>query len=281
MNFNSKFREYFKITRPVNVLITFITIIVAAIICNDGNYSILKIILASVSASLTAGAGNTINDIYDIKIDSINRPDRPLPSGKLKTGEAYSFYFFLVIISIILSALINNLALIIELFTTAALYLYSYKLKNKPLVGNLTVSFLTGLAFIYGGVAVNNFYYALLPAFFAFAINLIRELIKDMEDIKGDSEKSANTFPVKYGFAKTKKIIIAFTLILIAATVYPFIFQFYKIEYFIIVMAVVNPILIFILSSLIKDDSFGNLNKLSFFLKLNMIFGLIAIYFGK
>ena len=281
MNFKPEITAYIKITRPVNVLITFITIIVASVICTDGSYPVAKIIFAAVSASFTAGAGNIINDIFDIEIDRINRPDRPLPSGKLKPDAAYFFYSLLVVCSVILSALINSSALIIELFTTAALFSYSYKLKKIPLAGNITISFLTGLVFIYGGVAVNNTSYALLPAFFAFAINLIRELIKDMEDIKGDYPKGANTFPVKYGFTKTKKIIIVSTLILIAATVYPFIFRFYKIEYFIIVMVVVNPILIYIISSLLKDDSSKNLNKLSFFLKLNMVFGLIAIYFGK
>jgi len=164
----------------------------------------------------------------------------------------------------------SSSVLFINSLSFSALFSYSYKLKKIPLAGNITISFLTGLVFIYGGVAVNNTSYALLPAFFAFAINLIRELIKDMEDIKGDYPKGANTFPVKYGFTKTKKIIIISTLILIAATVYPFIFRFYKIEYFIIVMVVVNPILIYIISSLLKDDSSKNLNKLSFFLNSSL-----------
>ncbi len=281
MQLTSRIPSFIKITRPVNVLITFITIIVAAVICSEGNYPVSKIFFAAVSAGMTAAAGNVINDIFDLEIDKINRPKRPLPLGNIKISEAVGLYIGLVIFSIFISSLINLPALIIEIVTTVLLFLYSILLKKKPLAGNLLISFLTGLAFIYGGVAVGNVTWAVIPAVFALLINLLRELVKDMEDLEGDSAKGAITFPGKYGNLLTKKIIFILAFILMLATLYPFVFRLYRIEYFIIVMAVVNPVLVYFLKSLFSDDSRKNLNKLSFVLKLNMIFGLIAIYLGK
>jgi 4-hydroxybenzoate polyprenyltransferase len=132
-----------------------------------------------------------------------------------------------------------------------------------------------------GGVTVGHFQYAVIPAIFAFLINLLRELVKDMEDLKGDSQKGVLTFPYKYGPLLTKRLIFIFTFILILATFYPFLFNIYGIKYFIVVMVIVNPLLIYFIKKLFENDSLKNLNKLSFLLKLNMVVGLIAIYLGN
>jgi geranylgeranylglycerol-phosphate geranylgeranyltransferase len=102
-----------------------------------------------------------------------------------------------------------------------------------------------------------------------------------MEDKEGDIKVGIISFPVKYGFSSAKNLILSAVIILIAFTFYPFLTQHYKIEYFVVVMIIVNPVLVYFLKSLFKDDLHKNLNKLSFILKLEMVFGLIAIYLGK
>jgi geranylgeranylglycerol-phosphate geranylgeranyltransferase len=281
MNILSRICAFIKITRPINVLITFCVIIIASAICIRGEYVISKILFAAIVGGATAGAGNIINDIFDLEIDKINKPARPLASGRLKLNEALGLYIALVIFSVALSALINWPAFIIEVFTSIALFFYSLSLKKVALVGNLLVSFLTGLAFIFGGVAVGHFQHAIIPAIFAFLINLLRELLKDMEDLKGDSQIGVLTFPCKYGLLSTKKLIFILTFVLIMATFYPFLFNIYGIKYFIVVMAFVNTSLIYFIKKLFDDDWLKNLSKLSFLLKLDMIFGLIAIYLGS
>ena len=281
MNLLSRITSFIKITRPINVLITFCVIVIAAIICIRGEYVISKILFAAIAGASTAGAGNIINDIFDLEIDKINKPGRPLAAGRLKLNEALGLYLALVIFSVALSAFINWPAFLIEVFTSIALFLYSFILKKVVLIGNLLISFLAGLAFIFGGVTVGHFQYAVIPAIFAFLINLLRELVKDMEDLKGDSQKGVLTFPYKYGPLLTKRLIFIFTFILILATFYPFLFNIYGIKYFIVVMVIVNPLLIYFIKKLFENDSLKNLNKLSFLLKLNMVVGLIAIYLGN
>ncbi|MEO8398190.1 MAG: geranylgeranylglycerol-phosphate geranylgeranyltransferase [Ignavibacteriaceae bacterium] len=273
--------SYFQLVRPLNILITFFVIIVAAIISINGNYSEIKILLAGLAGALTAAAGNIINDYFDIEVDKINRPSRPLASNKISKKNALIFYVILIIISILISTQIIFLSFIIVFVTHILLFLYSYKFKNIVFIGNFIIAFLTGLAFIFGGAAVNNISNALIPAAFAFLINLIREIIKDVQDMEGDKQFKIITLPSKIGIKKTKFILLLISLILFLFTFYPFITQQYEIEYFIFVMAIVNPILVYVIKSFYYNDSSANLNKLSFILKLDMIFGLTAIFLGK
>ena len=275
-----KLAAVFIITRPLNFLITFISVIVAVIICLPQDYSELNILIAAIAAALTTASGNIINDIYDIETDKINRPQRPIPSEIISTKEAYILYTFLTIISILLSLWLNLSAISIVLFAHFLLYLYSKYLKQIPLVGNITVAFLTGLVFIFGGVVVGNPSAAILPAIFAFLINLIREIVKDMQDIEGDKKSGLLTFPIKFGVLKTKLIISFFTFILLIFTLYPFIAQLYRIEFFVIVMVSVNPVMIYVIIKIYEKDYLKNLKKISILLKLSMISGLIAIYLG-
>lgn len=271
---------YIQLTRPLNTLISFFSIIVAGLLAVTGTLPWRNILLASLSGALTCAAGNIINDIYDIKIDRINKPKRVLPAGRVTVKEAWILYFVLSVFSLLLSALINLYALLIVLFTLVMLFIYSARLKGLILVGNITVALLTGLAFIYGGVAVNNLRNAVIPAVFAFLINFIREILKDMEDVVGDFKNHIITFPQRYGNTLAIRIILLLTCILCLSTSIPFILRIYKIEYFISVMVIVNVIFIYFLKSLFADQSENNLKRLSLVLKINMILGLVSIYLG-
>lgn len=276
-----KLFAYLKLSRPVNFVITFFVILVACIISITSEYSVIKIILAGLSGALTASAGNIINDYSDIDIDKINRPDRVLPKGELTVNEALGLYISVTIVALFLSASISVIALIEVFFASVLLFLYSYRLKKIPLIGNFIIAFLTGFAFIYGGLVVNNVKAAIIPALFAFLINFIREVVKDIEDIEGDRQHGINTYPAVYGFKNSRLVIVCVTIVLICLTLIPFITKLYKIEYFLVVMVFVNPLLVYILKSLFKDGSVKNLNKLSNLLKLNMVIGLTAIFLGK
>jgi geranylgeranylglycerol-phosphate geranylgeranyltransferase len=276
-----KINAYINIVRPANFLITFFTVIVAAALSYQGEYSYLKVFLAAITASLTMSAGNIINDIYDLNGDKINHPGRPLPSGLISLKAAVVYYFILLAVSLILSLYISNLNFAINLLAVILLYLYSYKLKRIAFTGNVVVSILTGLTFIYGGLAVNNIYNSLIPALFAFLINLIREIVKDMEDVEGDIREGIISFPSKYGVRITKNTIIALSALLILFTIFPYINGNYGKYYIAVIIIIVIPVLVYFLISLIKDDSQSNMKKLSLILKLDMVFGLFALYIGK
>lgn len=276
-----KTKGFFKIIRPLNCLITFFTIIIGGLICSNDNDISASLILAGVVGFIITAVSNSINDFYDVEVDKINRPGRPLPSGILTQKNVLVFFIVLSIISLILCLLINIYAFGISLISMVLLFLYSYKLKRIPLIGNIIVSLLTSLAFIFGGIVVRNVTLAIIPAVFAFLINLIREVIKDMEDADGDMLLSVSTFPIRFGDRASKYLVTAVTVVLVLFTFIPFVFHIYSIEFVLIVMIIVNPILVYSVKSLFEDASKKNLGRLSSMLKLNMVIGLISIYTGK
>lgn len=280
MKQSNKILAYIKITRSINVLITFFVVVIAILISQKNQTEISLIIWASLAAALTAAAGNIINDIYDIETDKISHPNRVLVLGVLSKKEAWYEYIILNSVSAIIAAYLSTIIFIIVLTAIVILFVYALHLKKILLAGNIIVALLTGLAFIYGGFAVSNPAAAIVPAIFAFLINLIREIVKDIQDVKGDTKQNIQTFSVRFGLDAARKLIVFLTIILIAFTFYPFIIQLYKIEYFILIMLVVNPILVLSLKYLWanKENKFYTVNKL---LKFNMIIGLISIYVGR
>jgi 4-hydroxybenzoate polyprenyltransferase len=268
---------YIKIIRPLNVVITFLVVVVAILISEKENTGVIIILSASLAASLTAAAGNIINDIFDIETDKISHPDRVLVSGGLPKNEAWYAYLLLNLFAVIIASTLPSPILLLVIISVILLYVYSAYLKKMILIGNIIIAGLTGLAFIYGGVVTNNPSSAIIPALFAFLINHIREMVKDIQDVEGDVKSNIITFPIKYGFDKSKNLILIITILLIVSTFYPFIIKYYKIEYFILVMVIVNPCLVFCLK-LMQNKKITIVSQL---LKFNMIIGLVAIYLGR
>ncbi|WP_337865739.1 geranylgeranylglycerol-phosphate geranylgeranyltransferase [Ignavibacterium sp.] len=276
-----RFFSYIKIIRPLNCVITALVVIVGGVISST-DYSIDSLlVLASLVAALTAASGNVINDLFDIEIDKIVHPNRPLAKGELEIIEVRIFYVLLIITASAITFNLNYLLFVVTVLAILILFFYSAYIKKIPLLGNVVVALLTALAFLFGGIAVNNISGAVLPAIFAFLINLIRELVKDAEDIEGDKKNNVITFPIKFGIQRTKQIVLLITLILIGFTFYPFAERIYEIEYFVIVMIIVNPVLVYSVKSLFTDNERKNYHRISSLLKLDMIFGLIAIFLGK
>jgi 4-hydroxybenzoate polyprenyltransferase len=280
MNLSKKIFAYIKITRPLNVVITFCVVVVAILITQESSTETSTIILASLAAALTAAAGNVINDVYDIETDKISHPKRVLPLGTITKTEVKIEYLTLNALSGIISINISTTLFVVIFLSAFLLLVYSAYLKKIPLVGNITIAALTGLAFIYGGFAVGNPEAAIIPAVFAFLINLVREVVKDVQDVEGDRRLNIITFSVKYGIESAKELAIIVTIILVAFTFYPFLVKLYKIEYFIIVMVFVNPVLVLCIKNLLQKKE-TNIALISKLLKLSMITGLIAIYFGN
>lgn len=274
-----KLLAYLMIIRPINVLITFLVVLVAILISQTGVMEISIYLLVPLSASLIAAAGNVINDIYDIETDRISHPERVLVQGNLDIKRAWLLNFLLNTTAVFITVFISKTLLVIAVLTIVILYFYSTHLQKLPLIGNITVAILTGAAFLYGGVAVDNISSAIIPAVFAIMINLIRELVKDTQDMDGDLKNGYQTFPIKFGVLNTHKLIIALSIILILMTLYPFFFHIYRIEYFIIVMLFVNPLIVYLVKIISSNKE--ALPKVSILLKINMLAGLIAIYLGK
>ncbi len=269
------------IIRPVNFFIIILAVFIAGVIAGADLENLGGLALTSLALAFASATGNVFNDIVDLEVDKKNRPNRILVSGKLTIREAKVLLVVCCVSSISAAALVNAEVLVLNLFIIAAVFLYSIFFQYKILLGNVIVSLMTASALIAGGLAVNNLYASMIPAFFAFATNLIREIIKDMEDVEGDKSNDVITFPVKYGLSKTVRLINVLTGLLLMLTLTPYVFGIYSIYYLLIIILFVHGIFIYMLYSLQKNISKSNLGKMSNLVKLNMVIGLIAIYIGS
>lgn len=268
------------ISRPINFIITFFAVIISGSIYSSGGRLELKIILAAFAMAFACSAGNIINDIYDLEIDKINKPKRVLPEQILSITNAKLLYFLFFSAALILGALNGMFSFAFILFVEVVIFLYSDTLKKIVLIGNVVVAMLTASALIYGTFIAGNLSAGLIPAIFAFFVNFIRELIKDMEDLEGDTLHSIITFPIKYGMINASRLIYGLIIAVIIITALPFFLNTYKVEYFIIIMVIVNPIFVYIIKLMQESKDKNSLNKASSLIKLNMVFGLFAILLG-
>ena len=266
--------------RPINVLIGGLSIFIGAFIAGS-IHPIHKVLLAVVSGAMMQIAANSINDYYDVNIDKVNKPYRPVPAGLLTRTEAFVFSMIFFMGGIIIGALINWKAFVIVIFAFVMLYLYSARLKRTVIWGNLTVSLMTAFAFIYGGVAVDRLNAAFIPAGFAFLFHFGREIIKDVEDQTGDMIGNARTLPLIYGTRVAFVVTTWIYCLLILVTLLPFIFKIFGIYYLLTVLIGVDLVLIYVLFSMWNKPQASNLGRLSTILKLDMLVGLIAIYVGR
>ncbi|MBR2857865.1 UbiA family prenyltransferase [bacterium] len=276
---------YIEILRPGNVIMASIAIVLVAIV---GHTLSIPVLLAILTVLFEISAGNVINDYFDYKIDLINKPERPIPSGKItpKTARNYAYVLFILgtICGFLISYLTNNwLCFIIVLISDMVLYIYAYKLKSTPLIGNLTVGFMTGLCFAFGGYSINNPTIILnswILGFFAFVMTTAREITKDIEDIEGDKKEGAKTFPILYG--EKLSAIIAIALIIIDCLLCPLLYyyQIFNI-YYLGIIAVAVIIFIYAAVLLAKDQTTQTAAKASKYLKIGILIAFIAFAIGS
>ena len=276
------FFAYVQLSRPLNGVIAFISAMMGGLFASDGNFNIVsdvKLIYVSTAALLMLSAGNAINDYCDYKIDLINKPNRPIPSGRILRRNALTFALVLIGFSIVLGILINFYALCIAVLVSGLLVCYAFWLKRTPFIGNITVSCLTAITFISGGVAIESIHGTLIPGIFAFLFTAAREIVKDLEDLEGDRKNQVNTlatFNPKFAVFLT----LSFMLAVIFFSPVPYIFGWYTWHYLVTIMFGVNIVLIYLGIQLLRDMSKLSCAFIQQCMKWDIFVGLAAIYLG-
>ena len=196
---------YLALTRPGNVVLTAVAVVAGSFIAAGD--SILdfqvEIVIASLAAMMLVGGGNALNDYNDRESDKENHPNRPIPAGLINADEAlvYSRILLSVGLLIALFGLANKLPFIIALIGTVTLISYEYKLKALGLSGNIAVGFMSGAVFLYAGMVVNDPGPTLWMFGLAFLATVAREIVKDIQDLEGDTDRF--TLPARIGIAKS------------------------------------------------------------------------------
>ncbi|MCM2271386.1 MAG: geranylgeranylglycerol-phosphate geranylgeranyltransferase [candidate division Zixibacteria bacterium] len=244
-----------------------------------------ELLTAMCGALLICAGGNTVNDILDIESDRINHPDRPLPSGALSVRRAKTIAVVCHIAAVPLIAISNWQVMSLGILTIAALMAYNVWLKGVPLVGNMLIGLLGAAAFMCGGLAADPDRALSLPgpliaATFALMLHLIREMVKDIEDIDGDRWGKARSLPRIIGGRSALLIAMLLFGILALLTVLPYASGWFGPAYAATVVLFVDvPILAMFMIAWGKPSR-RSLGWLRSGLKMGMLFGLIALLVG-
>ncbi|MFN6946119.1 MAG: geranylgeranylglycerol-phosphate geranylgeranyltransferase [Cytophagaceae bacterium] len=231
-----------------------------------------------LSTVFIAAGGYVINDYYDIKIDVINKPQRVTVGRYFNRRIAMVAHFVFSALGIALVVFIGWIFIIINFFSSFLLWFYSNLLKRLPFAGNFCVAVLSGLAVflpsLYFGEAIllGGIY-----AFFAFFISLIREIIKDMEDMKGDANFGCRTLPIVLGIRKAKKIIYFITALFTGFLVYSSVSVGLTLFLSLLIL-VVFPV-IYLMFRLSRADTIKDYAFLSSVCKFIMLSGLMSMIF--
>lgn len=229
-----------------------------------------------IVSSLTIASGYIINNFYDSKKDLINRPNKSQLDRLVRQKTKLQVYFTVNFIVFLLAFFVSFRAVLFFSTYIFLIWFYSHKLKKMAVIGNLFASFLAVLPFF----AILLYYKNLYPQIFAhatflFLLLLIREMIKDLENIKGDIANDYLTIPVQYGESFSKKIITLLTV----STIIPiyFLVEIFEVGYMDIYFYVSLIILIFFLQKLLKSNSKPDYLKLHNILKFLVVSGVFCI----
>lgn len=261
---------------------------------NDWQY--LLLVFATV---MIAAGGYVINNIMDQATDNYNKPNQVVVGKGISETNAYNVYFLVTVLGVGSGFYLSNVIAkpgfaAIFIIISATLYLYATTLKQLLLIGNFVVALLLAFSVIIIGIfdlfpvinpenkAVMRGLFSILLdyALFAFLINFIREIVKDMEDVNGDHKQRMNTLPIAIGLKLTSKVVFILSLIALIMVIY------YIKNYFLpndlhlatlyALTCIVSPLIYFV----IKIDHAKNkkdFHRLSTILKLIILFGLLSI----
>lgn len=261
-------------------------------------YGFALLVLATLCI---AAAGYIINDIYDVEADAINKPDKIIINRHISSKTAFNWYLFLNTIGVVLGFILSNTVdkssfFMLFIVLSALLYVYASFLKYTLLVGNVVVSLLVSSSLLIVGLfellpvltpenrntQLTVFKILLDYGIFAFLLNLIRELIKTIEDIDGDYKAGARSLPILIGRARAGRFVFVLSFLPIVAVIYYMITYLYKqpiaMLYFLI--AVLAP-LIYGSIQLFLAERKAQFSKLSRLYKLIMLFGMLSLLLYK
>ncbi len=243
-------------------------------------------IMTALAAFLVCAAGNIVNDLLDIEIDRINRPQRMLVKGVISRTPAIKLAVALTILSLVIGLLVNLAVFLSVVIALMLLALYNFKAKIIPVLGNLLIAALGSLTFITGGLAVDSSLTfvlpgPLIPAIFAFLFHLAREIVKDVEDIEGDRLNGVKTLPQIVGVSRALLAALGVFFVFSLASFVPVFQGWFGRTYEIIAVYLIDLPTLLLLIFIWGHPTPKMLRTGSLVLKGGMVLGILALILAR
>lgn len=263
--------DYITILRLSVCLLAGLAVFIGSLFVNAPFYSIILAVLITI---LISGGGVVLNDIYDIEIDRINKPHRPLPAGRIKIAHAKLYALVLLLTAAILSLALHLYASILAFFNIFIAFFYAVKIK-KTMFAPFVDSWLAASTFIFGALLSGTIPLSvIILSSIAYAANVSREIAKAIEDIKGDKKMKVRSIPVLAGKKTSILLVIFFMLLAVSFSPLPYITGMFGIWY---LLLIIITDIIFIISCYVIFFSASFAQKI---MKIGMTSALLAFLVG-
>ncbi|MFC2170601.1 geranylgeranylglycerol-phosphate geranylgeranyltransferase [Calditrichota bacterium] len=283
MSFLLKSKIVLILIRPANIFLTLIGTLTGSAIAliETGQPRYGSIISAAFASVLIAAAGFMFNDYIDESSDRINRPHKPLPSGMLGKNHVLTLSLVFFVSGAFIAWIISVPCGVFGILVSLLLVVYSTSLSSKLFSGNLLTAVCASAPFLFGALAAGKIQAGVLAFFLAAPLHLIREIVKDVEDLEGDRAADRQTLPLKIGNTRTLKI-SGFLMILLALLIpVPYFASWIGLPYLIIAGIFVSIPLSFYGGAVAANPDSIHPKKIQRMLKILMLPGITAIIAGS
>lgn len=279
----NKLGGFIRLMRPVNCTMMGFAVLVGAVLATPqlGSLNWFNILFGFLTGFTFCAAAMVINDYYDRKIDAVNEPQRPIPSGTIKPNEALIFVVVLSAVGFIFAGFVSTLCFVVAAVSLVITATYITVGKRSGLLGNFLVSICVAIPFIYGSItAVQSVgLNVVLFASMAFLSNTGREITKGIVDVKGDSAEGVKTLAVRFGERNAAVAAVAFYIFAVALTPVTWILGLVGI-WFVPFVLVTDVGLVACSALLLLDHSREKARRIKNVVLLLFLVGLLAYIFG-
>lgn len=297
MSFVVRLAGIARVVRPGNLAIVFVGCLTGAVLA--GGFTALRpgflrpALIAAFAALLVAAGSNALNDAMDLESDRVNRPARPIPSGVVSRRQAIGVWLATSVVALFLSASLSGLHFVVAASITVLLLAYNVWLKHVPVVGNLAVSGCVAAALIFGGLSEGPNVDVVAAALFALLTTFAREVVKDLQDERGDRLAGSRTLVATAGPRASRFAAASVIAVALAAIPVPYMFMSFSGTYLLIATLAGGGLCGALLALIEARDDRGAraetpdhpvmmlYGRTSLMLKLSMVLGLIALLLAR
>ncbi len=229
-----------------------------------------------------SGSALILNDYFDLEVDKVNAPDRPLPSGAVSGSDVITLTGIATFIGLGTAYLIDVSALLVSLLFWFVGFLYNWRFKENGLLGNLMVAASVGITFVIGGIAVGDPWNKLAWFFglTVFLIDLGEEIAGDAMDMEGDKLRGSKSLAIRMGKDVALRTSVSIFFLVVMMGYLPFIFGWLETRYLLMVSAA-GMMIVFLAIKLMKSPNSEEGRRIMRWIYLSPLFGLLAFILGQ
>ena len=267
--------------RPANSVMIGFAVIVGVAVVEPSKILSLESMLGFFTGFFVSSYSMVINDVYDIEIDRINSPNRPIPSGTMSLMQANMFAAVLLLIGFASASLISLTNIAVAALFGLIAWGYSYWGKKRGLSGNMMVAASMAVPYVFGGVAIGKGSDVMLwsLALTSFLAGTGREVVKTISDVDGDKARDVRSIAITKGEKMASRIGALFFLAAVSTSLLPLMLGITGIVYAVLVL-VTDAFFIYISAKIIRNYSVEGAIKVKKLALGGMMLGLLAFLFG-